>query len=82
MPVPAPWPLPYTATLTGHVTGRAVYIDQVDDAPPGVRCPKYGSLRVAGGDVVEIRTNGSCDLSAALPFQPATATNSGTAVRP
>lgn len=80
--VPAPWPLPYEATLSGRITGRGIHIDQFDAPPaPPVHCPKQGAIEVTGGEAVGLRTTGRCDLSF-LPFRPATARNSATATRP
>jgi hypothetical protein len=79
--IPPPWPLPYEATLSGRVTGRALHIEQFDAPPaPPVRCPKDGNIVVGGGQVIGFTTTGRCDLSGA-PFRPAVATNSGTAQR-
>jgi hypothetical protein len=77
---PPPWDLPYVASLSGTVTGRAIHFEQYD-APPSypVRCPKNGSLTVAGGAVTAMSTRGRCDLSF-LPF-PITAINSASATR-
>jgi hypothetical protein len=83
-PVPPPWPLPYRAVLTGGVTGSSLHIEQWDDppgpSPDGVRCPKNGTITQSGGVATELQTVGRCDLSS-LPFQPAVATNTGTAAR-
>jgi hypothetical protein len=79
---PPPWQLPYEATLSGRVTGRALHIEQIDAPPfPPVPCAKNGTIEVTGGVAVTLHTTGRCDLSDA-PFQPATASNSGTATRP
>lgn len=79
--IPPPWPLPYEATLSGRITGRALHIEQFDAPPaPPVRCPKNGTIVVDGGQAVRLNTSGRCDLSGA-PFRPALATNSGTAHR-
>lgn len=80
-PVPAPWDLPYEAYLSGRITGRGLHIDQFDAPPaPPIHCPKQGSIMVADGEVVELRTTGRCDLSD-FPF-PFKAKNFGVAVRP
>lgn len=76
--VQPPWTLPYEATLSGRLTGRALDIQQFDVVGP-VECTKKGTLQVAGGTVTGMRTKGRCDLSS-LPFR-ATATNSGMATR-
>lgn len=79
--LPTPWPLPYHATLSGRITGKALQIDQYD-APPSapVHCPKSGTIRLENGNAVELTTKGRCDLRG-TPFRPAMATNEGTAVR-
>jgi hypothetical protein len=79
--VPTPWPLPYHATFSGRITGKALHIDQFD-APPAdpVHCPKSGTIRLENGSAVELTTKGRCDLRG-VPFRPAMATNEGTAVR-
>lgn len=80
--IPPPWPSPYEAVLSGRITGRAIHIDQFDAPPnPPVHCPKNGTIKVAGGTAVELKTTGRCDLSV-LPFRPAMAKNSGVATRP
>jgi hypothetical protein len=80
--VPPPWGLPYRATLTGRITGRALHLDQLDDPPvPGaVACTKNGTIQVAGGTAVGLRTVGRCDLSG-FGVRPAVATNSATGTR-
>lgn len=79
--VPTPWPLPYSATLSGRITGNALHIDQYDAPPnPPVHCPKNGTIRMDDGVPVALTTMGRCDLSH-VPFKPAIATNEGTAVR-
>jgi hypothetical protein len=79
--VPTPWALPYNATLSGRITGKALHIDQYDAPPsPPVHCPKNGTIRLEDGVPVALTTKGSCDLSD-LPFRPAMATNEGVAVR-
>jgi hypothetical protein len=78
--IPAPWPLPYEATIAGRLTGRALHIDQSDVVGP-VQCPKSGTLTVEAGAVVELTTTGRCDLSS-IPARPAVATNAATATRP
>jgi hypothetical protein len=83
-PVPPPWALPYRAVLTGEIAGSSLHIEQWDDppgpSPDGVRCPKNGTITQGGGVATALQTVGRCDLSS-LPFQPAVATNKGTAVR-
>jgi hypothetical protein len=77
---PTPWPLPYHAEISGSVSGQLFHFDQFDvPGEPPVHCPKHGSITVAAGNAIEIRTTGLCDLSV-LPF-PAMATNSGVATR-
>lgn len=79
--IPPPWDLPYQAVLSGRVTGRAIHIDQFDAPPaPPVHCPKNGTIKIAGGEAIELTTTGRCDLSF-LPF-PFMAKNAGTATRP
>ncbi len=75
--VPAPWPLPYEATISGRITGRAFLIDQVD---PGTTCVKQGRV-LGSGATAQLATTGRCDLSF-VPFRPATAHNSAVASRP
>jgi hypothetical protein len=79
-PLPAPWDLPYVATVSGRITGRALHIEQ-QDAPPAmpVQCTKNGVISVVGGAAVALRTTGRCDLSF-LPF-PAVANNSAIGTR-
>ena len=79
---PPPWGLPYRATLTGRITGRALHLEQLDDpaAPGAVACPKNGTIQVAGGTAVGLKTVGRCDLSG-LGVRPAVATNSATGTR-
>ena len=80
---PTPWALPYRATLSGRVTGRALHFDQVDNPPDPagpVTCPKNGTIQVVGGVAVQLETVGRCDLSV-LPVRPAMATNSATGTR-
>jgi hypothetical protein len=80
VPQPTPWGLPYRADLSGTITGTLLHFDQFDVPPnPPVRCPKHGSVTLAGGSAVELTTTGLCDLSV-LPF-PAIATNAGVATR-
>lgn len=78
--VPAPWDLPYEATLSGRIAGGAIHFLQ-QDAPPGppIECPKHGTVKSQNGVAVELRNTGRCDLSF-LPF-PAVATNSARATR-
>jgi hypothetical protein len=79
---PPPWGLPYRATLTGRITGRGLHLDQLDDpaAPGAVACPKNGTVQVAGGTAVGLKTVGRCDLSG-LGVRPAVASNSATGTR-
>ena len=75
----APWAVPYTAALSGRVTGHAIHITQVE--PEGIVCTKHGSATVAGGVATRLDIRGGCDLSA-FPFRPAMARNFSTATRP
>jgi hypothetical protein len=79
---PPPWGLPYRASLTGRITGRALHLEQRDEpaVPGAVVCRKLGTIQVAGGTAVRLRTVGRCDLSA-LGVRPAVATNSATGTR-
>lgn len=80
-PIPPPWNVPYSATFSGEITGRALHIDQFD-APPAfpVHCPKNGRiLQASAGTAVQLGTVGKCDLGH-LPF-PARASNRMTASR-
>lgn len=80
--VPAPWPMPYEAVLSGRISGRSLHIDQFDAPPaPPVHCVKQGVVRVSDGAAISLQTTGRCDLSL-VPFRPATARNSATATRP
>lgn len=75
----APWTVPYSAALSGRVTGHAIHITQIE--PEGIVCTKHGSATVAGGVATRLDIRGGCDLSA-FPFRPATARNLSTATRP
>jgi hypothetical protein len=79
---PPPWGLPYRGTLSGRITGRALHLDQIDDppAPGAVACPKDGTIEVAGGTAIGLKTVGRCDLSG-FGVRPAVAKNSATGVR-
>ena len=75
----APWANPYTAAISGSVTGHALHFDQVE--PDGIVCPKNGSATVVDGIATRLDIRGRCDLSA-FPFRPASARNASTETRP